>query len=92
VRIGFYATLRALVGEKSIELPLPGGATVRDLAHALTERYPALAEHVFDEQGELSRRVHFMLDGRNARWLPDGADTVIEPGQRVDVFPRAARG
>lgn len=92
MRVSFYATLRALVGEKSIEVPLGDGTTVLDLARELVARYPALAEHVFDEHGRLSRRVHFMIDGRNVRWLPRGASTVLRPEHRVDVFPPAAGG
>lgn len=92
MRVRLYATLRALVGAKTLELPLAQGATVLDLARVLVERHPELAEHVFDEQGGLSRRVHFMLDGRNVRWLPEGAATVLEPGHEVALFPPAAGG
>lgn len=92
MQVRFFATLRALVGAKSIELSLPEGSTVLDLARALVDRHPALAEHVFDDDGRIGRRVHFMIDGRSARWLPDGSATVIMPDTEVDVFPPSAGG
>lgn len=92
MRVRFYATLRALVGTRSIDVPLAAGATVLDLARVLVERHPELADHMFDESGGLSRRVHFMVDGRNVRWLPDRADTVLTSEHSVDLFPPAAGG
>ncbi len=91
MEVRFYATLRDIVGAKCIEVPLAEGSTVLDLARTLVERFPALGEYVFDEQGAITRRVHFMLDGRNARWL-DGEATVIEPHHTIDVFPPVAGG
>jgi molybdopterin synthase sulfur carrier subunit len=91
VKIRFYATLRAIVGAKTIDVPLEPGATVLDLARVLVERFPELREHVFDEEGGIARTVHFMVDGRNARWL-DGADTVLEAHHTIDVFPPVAGG
>lgn len=91
MKVRFYATLRALVGAKTIEVDVAPGSTVRDLAETLVGRFPDLHEHVFDETGAIGRTVHFMIDGRNARWL-DGEDTVIEAHHEVDVFPPVAGG
>lgn len=92
MKVRFFATLRAIVGAKAIEVDVPADATVVDLARELAERYPALAEHFFDEAGEIGRRVHFMVDGRSSRWLPEGGHTVIGPENEIDVFPPAAGG
>jgi MoaD family protein len=92
VRVNFYATLRAAVGAKSAELPLPSGARAIDLARAIAARWPELAGRVLDESGGISRRVHLLVDGRNVRWLPDGSATVLPPGATVDVFPPTAGG
>jgi molybdopterin synthase sulfur carrier subunit len=91
LEVRFYATLRHIVGAKRIDVPLPDDATVLDLAQALVDRFPDLQEHVFDASGAIARSVHFMIHGRNARWL-DGAATVIEPHHTVDVFPPVAGG
>jgi len=68
---------------------------VIDLARTLARLHPALAEHFFTDPERpeaLARSVHFRIDGRDVRWLPDGADTVLRPGQSVDVFPPVAGG
>ena len=92
MRINFYATLRAAVGQKSVDLPLPDGTSVRDLAHEIARQWPAMAERIFDAEGELSRQVHFMIGGRNVRWLPKGSETPLSSGDVIDVFPPTAGG
>ncbi|MDG2051834.1 MAG: MoaD/ThiS family protein [Myxococcota bacterium] len=92
MQVKLYATLRALAGVTTIDLPLGDGATVRQLAECLAEHCPALADQIFEPSGELSRRVHFMVDGRNSRWLPQGAETPLRKLQTLDIFPPAAGG
>jgi MoaD family protein len=92
MRVNFYATLRAEVGQKAVELPLPEGTTALELAEEIARRWPALADQVIDEEGGISRRVHIMIGGRNVRWLPDGSATQLAADERVDVFPPTAGG
>jgi len=92
VRVHFYATLRAEVGQKAVEVPLPAGSNVLDLAREIARRWPALAERVIDADGGISRQVHIMVDGRNVRWLPAGASTKLAGDEVVDVFPPTAGG
>jgi len=91
MKVSFYATLRPIVGDRSVELSLAEGATVDGLVAELARRWPALGEHLFDDEGGLSRRVNIFVDGRNVRWL-DGLATRLEPDQVVDVFPPVAGG
>ena len=92
LEVRFFATLRAIVGAKTEVVSLPDAATVHDLARALAERHPDLADYLFAEDGEIGRRVHFMIDGRSTRWLPDGHRTRLTPDQVIDVIPPAAGG
>ena len=92
MRVHFYATLRATVGQKAIDLPLAEGTCVKDLALEIARRWPALADQLFDAEGEISRQVHFMIDGRNIRWLPDGSATKLYGRNVIDVFPPTAGG
>ena len=91
MRVSFYATLRPIVGDRSVEIPLAEGATVRELVDALASRWPELSEQLFDEEGGLSRRVNVFVEGRNVRWL-EGLETSLEPDQAVDIFPPVAGG
>jgi MoaD family protein len=92
MRVKLYATLRPIVGERVVDLPLPEGSRVRDLVALLVERWPGLAEMMLDEKGALSRRVHVFVDGRSARHLPDGVETKLFAESEIDVFPAIAGG
>ncbi len=91
MEVCFYATLEPLVGQRRVELSLPPDATIRDLVEKLAEGWPALREHLFEENGALSRRVNIFLGGRNVRWLR-GLDTPVGEGESVDIFPPVAGG
>ena len=92
MRVKVYATLRPIVGERIVDLPLPEGSRVRDLAALMVERWPGLAPLMLDEAGGLSQRVHVFVDGRSARYLPDGVETKLFTGNEIDVFPAIAGG
>ena len=90
--IGFFATLRPIVGSKTLEVSLPDGTSVQALIDHLTERIPDLREAILDETGELSRKVHVFIDGRSAIYLENGLATQLAASQRVDIFPAVAGG
>ena len=92
MRVRFYATFRPIVGGKEQELDLAPGASVQQLVDAILERWPALREHLLDEDGSLSRRVNVFVDGRGVRWLPEGLATELHEAHQVDVFPAVAGG
>lgn len=92
MQVTFYATLRALVGEATVELALPEGATARDLVEELVRRWPRLRDTLLTEDGGISNRVNLCVDGRSVRWLPSGYGTVLTASASVDVFPPVAGG
>ena len=94
MEVRLYATLRAIAGSRSVELPIAvdAGATVRDLVRELVQRWPEMEEILLTENGALSRRVNVFVDGRSTRWLPDGEDTKLRADHSVDVSPAVAGG
>jgi len=92
VQVDFYATLRLVVGRKTVDVSLPEGATVRDLLDTIVRRFPPLAEKLLDEAGRLSSHVNVFIDGRGAPYLENGLDTVLRADQKVDIFPAVAGG
>jgi molybdopterin synthase sulfur carrier subunit len=92
VKVSFYATIRAIVGEKTLEIDLTDGASIQDLLDRLTERCPPLRGKLFDADGKLSRSVQVFVDGRGATHLPDGLQTKLRPDNAVDIFPAIAGG
>ena len=92
MQVSFFAAMRQIVGGRDFEVSLPAGATVRDLAEELVRRWPELREHLFTDEGALSRRAAIYVDGRNVRWLPDAEETRLSAGECVAGIPPAAGG
>jgi molybdopterin synthase sulfur carrier subunit len=91
VKVQFYATLRPIVGGKTIELPLHGGVNAGTLLHGVCADYPALNRFVWAADGRLSELVKVFVDGREIRHL-QALDTQIPEGATVDIFPPVAGG
>jgi molybdopterin synthase sulfur carrier subunit len=92
MQISFYATLRKIVGRKTIDLPLPAEATLRDLLHAVLEAHPALRDDLLDESDQLSRHVHLFVDGRSTKHLAAGLSMRVDSRQKIEFFPAVAGG
>jgi molybdopterin synthase sulfur carrier subunit len=92
VKVSFYATIRAIVGTKTIEIELPEGSSIQELLDRVIERCPPLREKILDPDGKLSRSVQVFVDGRSAPHLPDGMETKLRADQAVDIFPAVAGG
>ena len=72
-------------------MPAGPGDTVRAAIQQVLERYPVLAPHLMNDDQELVDHVHVFLNGRNVRLL-DGLESVIQEGQRLDIFPPVGGG
>jgi sulfur-carrier protein len=92
MKVNFFATLRPIVGSKSVEFEEGDGLTVRQLMQQMIGRYPELRRELLNEQGELYPHVHVFINGRDAPYLEDGIDTVLATGDTVNVFPAVAGG
>lgn len=90
--VNFYATLRQIVGGKTVEIPVEEGATVQQLLDEMISRYPALAPELLNEQGSLYGHVHLFVNGRDTPFLEDGVDTVLNPDDTISVFPAVGGG
>jgi len=92
MEVNFYATLRPIVGGRTVQLELSQGISVRELIDAVLARFPALRRQLLDDDGQLYRHVHVFVNGRDAPFLPDGVATIIAPGDTIDIFPAVAGG
>ncbi len=92
MRVHFFATLRPIVGTKTVELALPDGTSVAGLIEAIVTRYPPMRPELLDEQGRLWPHVHIMVNGRDAQYLAQGLATAIQPSDVVNVFPAVGGG
>jgi molybdopterin synthase sulfur carrier subunit len=92
VRINFYATLRQIVGGKTLDLEIPQGATVRQLLDEIIRAYPLIKRELFNENGELYGHVHVLVNGRDVPYLENVLDTVLSPQDIVTIFPAVGGG
>lgn len=87
-----YATFRVIIGEKTIIIDAPEGATVIQVVRMLTEMRPALKPHWFDQNGGLYSHVHVFLNGEDAMTLPAQMESVVHSGTELGFFPPVAGG
>lgn len=92
MKVNFYATLRNVVGEKTVNFPMPEGTTVRSLLAEMIAQYPRLKTELLNEKGELYQHVHIFVNGRDATFLEHGMETVIQPDDQLGVFPAVGGG
>ena len=88
--IRFYATLRPLVGGRSVELSDPP-ETIGGILERLACQYEGLQNQLFDEDGAVRRFVAIMVDGRDIRHI-DGLQSRVNPDSELDIFPPVAGG
>jgi molybdopterin synthase sulfur carrier subunit len=92
MKVNFYATLRQIVGQKTIELDMPPETTVRQMVEAVMKQYPLMRPELIDENGDLHGHIHIFVNGRDAPYLADKLDTVIASSDKIDIFPPVGGG
>ena len=79
VKVLLFASVRAQIGKKKIELKVPEGATVWDIKKELIQRYPE-AEDV----------LRSMLTAVNREFSDE--ETVVPEGAEIAFFPHVGGG
>jgi molybdopterin synthase sulfur carrier subunit len=92
LRIGFYATLRKIVGEKYVEIDLAVPCTLQQIVDAVVAAFPELCDEILDEDGELDRYIHLFVNGRSSKFLEEGLATEVDGSQTLEFFPAVAGG
>lgn len=92
MQVNFYATLRQIVGAKTVEFQWDEGITAGILMERVFERYPLLREQLLDKDRKLFGHVHFMVNGRDIRFLEKQLETVLNAEDVISVFPAVGGG
>lgn len=90
MEVRLYATLRPIVGGRSVEV-LDHCATIGEVLSELSARYPELAPHLLGDDGTVRPYVAVMVNGRDIRHL-SGLDTPVDADSGIDIFPPVAGG
>jgi molybdopterin synthase sulfur carrier subunit len=92
ITVRLPAVLRERADERvTVDVTVPGDATLGDLLDVLARRYPGLERRLRDESGRLRRYVNFFVDGEECRHL-GGAATPLRGGVEVHIIPSVAGG
>jgi molybdopterin synthase sulfur carrier subunit len=92
MKVSFYATLRQIVGQKTIEVDIPDNANIGQLIDSIVTAYPALRSEMLDDQGDLHGHIHFFVNGRDVPYLEHQIDTILHPDDVISVFPPVGGG
>ena len=92
MKVNFYATLRDVVGQKTVDIDIPENATVRQLVDTVVERYPLLRDKLLNQEDNLWGHVHVFINGRDAPFLDDKMKTVIKSDDSISIFPAVGGG
>jgi molybdopterin synthase sulfur carrier subunit len=87
MKVNFYGLLRKLSGQKTVEYRLIEGTTVWQLMDTVAARFPEIGKRMVVENGVLYPHGHILVNGRDYPFLENGMDTILRPGDKVDMFP-----
>jgi len=92
MKVNFFATLRPIVGSKTVEVGFTEGLTLRQVLNDLSVRFPQLRPELLDENGNLCGHVHVFVNGRDATFLPNQVDALLKPEDVISIFPPVGGG
>jgi molybdopterin synthase sulfur carrier subunit len=92
MKVNFYATLRQIVGAKTVDFSLEDGITVRFLIDEIVRQYPPLRSELLDENGNLYQHVHVFINGRDVPYLEQAMETPVSSMDTISVFPAVGGG
>ena len=92
MKINFFATLRQIAGQKTVDFDIPEGTAVADLVEIVVTRFPPMRAELLDENGDLWQHVHVFVNGRDAPYLENGLATAVKQSDVVNIFPAVGGG
>jgi MoaD family protein len=75
-------------GQATVEVK---GSTVDEALRTLVDRYPDLADNLYNEDDELRQFVNIYVGDEDVRF-GDGVNTTLEAGDEVSIVPSIAGG
>ncbi len=91
MNVRLFATLRDLLGTKSIEISVERPTAVRQVLEMIVESHPALGPKLWDAEGRLTGYLTVLLNGRSIEYL-SGLDTSVDDTDNISLFPPVGGG
>ncbi len=91
VRVRFYGMAYEEVGTRELSMELTEGSTVNDLLSIIVEKYPDLANLVYDEEGVFREYLEVAVNKTDIIGL-DGLETVLTENDTVLIMPPIGGG
>lgn len=91
MQVRVYATLRELLGQARLDVPLAGADKVGDVLDVLAKAHPVLAGKLWDENRNLKGYVTVLLNGRSIDYL-QGVETPVTDADVISLFPPVGGG
>ena len=92
VNVKFFAALRDIVGDWSMELSLPEGTTVGETLEILTKKYgERFRDYVYDRKGEVQEYLIFLVNGESIHAMK-GFKTSLREGDSLVIMPPIGGG
>lgn len=92
ISLHFFATYRSLVGQRCIELELDSSSTVRKAIDHFLQNHPHMTRHWCDPEGNMMPHLFVILNKQDVSSLPDGLETILQPGDELDFVPPVGGG
>ena len=92
MKVNFFATLRDIVGGKTVEFDVNHGVTAQELLDAIIVKFPLMKKELLNEKGEMYGHVHFFINGRDVQFTDEKFQTKIMQDDTVNVFPAVGGG
>jgi sulfur-carrier protein len=90
--VHFYATLRAIIGKKTVTVDMPPNTTALALIELVSVKHPALRAELLDAENRFQQHMKMFINGREAVYLDEKFETIIQPDDKIDVFPPVGGG
>lgn len=92
MKVNFFATLRDIVGGKTVEFDVDHGLTAKELLDKVIERFPLMKKELLDADGRMYGHVHFFINGRDVQFTDDQFQTRILQEDTINIFPAIGGG
>ncbi len=89
IEVKFLTRFIDITGERTIQIE--DLADIKGLLEYLCQRYDAIKDVLFDNNGDLRDYLKVMLNGEDIRNI-DGLDTTLKNGDQVAMFQTIAGG